>query len=63
MTLPIFTDAQGRPLSRRPEPPGPGAGAEEWVAYDRARAAYLDAAADRLNAGFAAEFRKRLRDL
>ena len=58
--LPIFTDATGRPLGERPEPPGPGASTEEKIAYMRARSAYVDAAQARGSRAFDRAFREAL---
>lgn len=60
MTLPIFTDDQGRPLPGRPEPLPEGASIADRITWMRARNAYVDAATDRANATFDRSFRAGL---
>lgn len=61
MPLPIFTDDQGRPLPGRPEPLREGASTAEWIAWMRARNAYVDAATDCANDAFDRSFRSALK--
>jgi hypothetical protein len=60
MTLPIFTDDQGRPLPGRPDPLPEGAPIADVISWMRARAAYVDGALDRANASFDRSFRAAL---